>query len=86
MTRAHRFLGVLATACSLPLLSTAASATDPAPGSDPGDSSALQEVVVTSSYKEQSNDSVKMGVPIRDTPLSIESYTNSFMTSIEISR
>lgn len=82
MTRAH-FLGILATACSLPLLSTAASAADSEQGSAQGESSALQEVVVTSSYKEQSDNSMKMGIAVRDTPFSIESYTNSFMTSIE---
>lgn len=82
MTR-DRFLGILATACSLPLLSAAASAADSDQGSSPGDSSALQEVVVTSSYKEQRDSSIKMGVPVRDTPFSIESYSNSFMSSIE---
>lgn len=84
MTRAQRFLGILATACSLPLLSAAASAADSEQGSAAqGDSTALQEVVVTSSYKEQSDNSMKMGIAVRDTPFSIESYTNSFMTSIE---
>src|SRR5690242_18781798 len=83
MTRAHRFLGILATACSLPLISTAASAADSEQGSVQGDSSTLQEVVVTSSYKEQSDNSMKMGIPVKDTPFSIESYSKSFMTSIQ---
>lgn len=80
MTRATRFFGVLVTACSLPLCG-AASAADDTQGSGAGD--ALQEVVVTSSYKEQSDNSMKMGIPVRDTPFSIESYSNSFLGSIE---
>jgi iron complex outermembrane receptor protein len=85
MTRTYRLPGILATVCSLPLLATAASAADADQGSGSGEgsSNALQEVVVTSSYKEQSDNSMKMGIAVRDTPLSIESYTNSFMTSIE---
>ncbi|MGH7105391.1 MAG: TonB-dependent receptor plug domain-containing protein, partial [Acetobacteraceae bacterium] len=43
----------------------------------------LQEVVVTSSYKQESESSMKMGIPARDTPFSIESYSHSFMESIE---
>ena len=43
----------------------------------------LQEVVVTSSYKQETESSMKMGIPARDTPFSIESYSHSFMKSIE---
>ncbi|MDE2219233.1 MAG: TonB-dependent receptor [Gammaproteobacteria bacterium] len=44
----------------------------------------VEEVVITAAFKEQgANDSMKMGIPVRDTPLSIESYTGSFMKSIE---
>src|SRR6185437_12886139 len=35
------------------------------------------------SYKEQSDNSMKMGIPVKDTPFSIESYSKSFMTSIQ---
>lgn len=83
MTRAYRFLGTLVTGLTLAQFSAAASAADAAPASDPGQTNALQEVVVTSSYKEQSDNSMKMGIAVKDTPFSIESYTNSFMTSIE---
>lgn len=44
---------------------------------------ALQEVTVTASYKQESDASMKMGIPVRDTPFSIESYSHSFLTSIE---
>ena len=43
----------------------------------------LQEVVVTSSYKQETESSMKIGIPARDTPFSIESYSHSFMKSIE---
>lgn len=43
----------------------------------------LQEVVVTSSYRQETESSMKMGISARDTPLSIESYSRSFMKSIE---
>ena len=43
----------------------------------------LEEVVVTSSYKQGTGSSMKMGIPARDTPFSIESYSRSFMKSIE---
>lgn len=49
----------------------------------PEDRRRLQEVVVTSSYKQETESSMKMGIPARDTPLSIESYSHSFMRSIE---
>ena len=48
-----------------------------------GESAALQEVTVTASYKQESDASMKMGIPVRDTPFSIESYSHSFLTSIE---
>lgn len=83
MTLALRFPGILATACSLPLLSAAASAAEADQGASQPGSNALQEVVVTSSYKEQSDNSMKLGIPVRDTPFSIESYSKSFMTSIQ---
>lgn len=84
MTRAYLFRGILAAACSLPLFSGAASAADAEQGpASQADASALQEVVVTSSFKEQSDNSMKMGIPVKDTPFSIESYSRSFMTSIQ---
>jgi iron complex outermembrane recepter protein len=43
----------------------------------------LREVLVTSSYKQETESSMKMGIPARDTPFSIESYSHSFMKSIE---
>jgi iron complex outermembrane recepter protein len=43
----------------------------------------LAEVVVTSLYKRDADASMKMGIPVRDTPLSIESYSHSFLNSIE---
>jgi iron complex outermembrane receptor protein len=46
-------------------------------------SGALQEVTVTASYKQESDASMKMGIPVRDVPFSIESYSHSFLTSIE---
>jgi iron complex outermembrane receptor protein len=43
----------------------------------------LAEVVVTSLYRRNADASMKMGIPVRDTPLSIESYSHSFLNSIE---
>jgi len=43
----------------------------------------LAQVTVTAAYRQQVDDSMKMGIAVRDTPFSIESYSHSFMRSIE---
>lgn len=85
MTRATciLILGALAVASGPPERSNAADA--PASAADQGlpQAQSLQEVVVTSSYQQQTDSSMKMGIPVRDTPFSIESYSNSFLSSIQ---
>ena len=53
------------------------------PGEADGAHDRLAEVIVTSLYKRDADASMKMGIPVRDTPLSIESYSHSFLNSIE---
>jgi len=73
---------------------SAVSRPDPPPASPPppdgrtdppqaGEGRRLAQVVVTAAYRQQSDSAMKMGIPIRDTPFSIESYSHSFLTSIE---
>lgn len=83
MTNMSRILGILGATAGLLHIPAAlgASSAESAPPQNRAET--LQEIVVTASYKEESNDSMKMGIPARDTPFSVESYTNSFMKSIE---
>ena len=54
------------------------------PAGDTGrDGNRLAQVIVTAAYRQQRDDSMKMGISVRDTPFSIESYSHSFMRSIE---
>ncbi|MGH7105394.1 MAG: TonB-dependent siderophore receptor, partial [Acetobacteraceae bacterium] len=85
MIRSDRIATFVAAACSLAPLSSALGANGPS-ATAPQDQSAanpLQEVVVTSSYQQQTDNSMKMGIPVRDTPFSIDSYSKSFMSSIQ---
>ena len=88
MTKLSRIVGQCAfAACLIGVTWTSAVRTATAAQAQIGGTTdALQEIVVTGSYEQQSNDSMKMGIPARDTPFSIESYTNSFMKSIETSQ
>lgn len=85
MIRSDRIATLVAAVCGLAPLSSALGADGPgaAASQDPTAGSSLQEVVVTSSYQQQTDNSMKMGIPVRDTPFSIESYSNSFMSSIQ---
>src|SRR5487761_689494 len=85
MIRSDRIATFVAVACSLAPLSSALGANGPSSTASQDHSAVnpLQEVVVTSSYQQQTDNSMKMGIPVRDTPFSIDSYSKSFMTSIQ---
>jgi iron complex outermembrane recepter protein len=85
MIRSDRIATFVAAACGLAPLSSALGANGPGSTAprDQGAANLLQEVVVTSSYQQQTDNSMKMGIPVRDTPFSIDSYSKSFMSSIQ---
>jgi iron complex outermembrane receptor protein len=74
-------LAVAASAAQSAAADTAAGSTAEATAAP---ESTLEEIVITAAYREEgANSSMKSGIPVRDTPMSVDNYTSSFMTSIE---